>query len=220
MATQGLRIITRIAMSIAAHTEFTCPSCGVLSKAQTRGAVNAQDDPSAKAAILKGNYFNYRCTACGHEIRLLYNCLYIDPNSRQVICLIADDRDDGGKEAIRMAENLAMLKEGGFILRIVRSPNDLREKMLIFDCALDDRIVEIAKGTALSQLPADAFVSEIHFEVIGGLRVLTLLRRDEETTGKMRSTMSRTFRGSMTNLLWSMHRSCRRSGGMCFSVLM
>jgi predicted RNA-binding Zn-ribbon protein involved in translation (DUF1610 family) len=158
-------------MSIAAHTEFTCPSCGAVSKVQTRGPVNAQTDPSAKTAILKGTYFNYRCAACGNEIRLLYNCLYIDPDLRQAICLITDGSND--------AEHVPLLKNGGYILRIVRSVNDLREKLLIFDAALDDRIVEIAKGTALSQLPTDSFVSEIHFEVIGGLRVLVLIHRDE-----------------------------------------
>jgi hypothetical protein len=50
---------------------------------------------------------------------------------------------------------------------------------LIFDESLDDRIVEIAKGNALSQLEPDIFVSEIHFDIIGGRHVLTLFCKDE-----------------------------------------
>jgi hypothetical protein len=40
--------------------------------------------------------------------------------------------------------------------------------------------VEIAKGNALSQLDPNIFVREIHFDVIGGQRVLTLFCENGE----------------------------------------
>lgn len=159
-------------MPATAYSDVTCPSCGSLSKAEARGAVNAREDPAAKKAIIDGSFFSHTCPACGNTTRLIYNTLYVDPDKRVMIGLAADGGLDAQSQLMSAANGLSI--PDGFILRAVLNANDLREKILIFDAGLDDRIVEIAKGNALSCLEPDTFVSEIHFDVIGGRRVLTL----------------------------------------------
>jgi hypothetical protein len=134
--------------------------------------VNTQEEPSAKKAIIDGSFFDYTCGTCGNKTRLIYNTLYIDPARRMMVCLVADGGLDAQARMMSAAKDLPYPED--FILRVVHSANDLREKILIFDEGLDDRIVEIAKGNALSQLEPDTFVNEIHFDVIKGQRVLTL----------------------------------------------
>jgi hypothetical protein len=104
--------------------------------------------------------------------------LYIDPAGRVLLCLVAEGGLDA--EAQMMSASKSLSYPGDFLLRVVHSANDLREKILIFDAGLDDRIVEIAKGNALSQLDPAVFVKEIHFDVIGGQRVLTLFCKNDE----------------------------------------
>jgi hypothetical protein len=162
---------------IAAQSEFNCPSCSALSKAEARGAVNTQDEPSAKKAIIDGSFFDHTCIKCGHTTRLIYNMLYIDPARRIMVCLIAGGGLDAQAQMMSAAKELSYPED--FVLRVVHSANDLREKILIFDESLDDRIVEIAKGNALSQLDPDIFVREIHFDVIGGQRALTLFCKND-----------------------------------------
>jgi hypothetical protein len=159
-------------MSLAAQSEFNGPSCHTLSTVEARGIVNTQKEPSAKKAIIDGSFFDYTCGTCGNKTRLIYNMLYIDPARRMMVCLVADGGLDAQAQMMSAAKDLSYPED--FILRVVHSANDLREKILIFDESLDDRIVEIAKGNALSQLDPDVFVREIHFDVIGGQHVLTL----------------------------------------------
>jgi hypothetical protein len=170
--TAVLRQVTRIAMPIVAQSEFNCPSCSTLSTVEARGTVNAQEEPLAKKAIIDGSFFDHTCGTCGNKTRLIYNMLYIDPARRMMVCLVADGGLDAQARMMSAAKGLSYPDD--FILRVVHSANDLREKILIFDESLDDRIVEIAKGNALSQLEPDIFVREIHFDLIGGQRVLTL----------------------------------------------
>lgn len=159
-------------MAVTAHSEFNCPTCGSLSRAEARGAVNAQEEPMAKQRIIDGSFFEYTCGVCGAKTRLIYNMVYIDPAARLMVCLVAEGGLDAQAQLMNAVKDFSLPDD--FILRVVNSANDLREKVLIFDERLDDRIVEITKGNALSQLEAGIFVSEIHFDVIGGRRLLTL----------------------------------------------
>lgn len=48
----------------------------------------------------------------------------------------------GAADPVRMFEDL---RRNNYLLRIVRSQNELLEKLMIFDAGLDDRIIEILK---------------------------------------------------------------------------
>ena len=170
-------------MSLIQKNPIQCPRCGASSTADVWGSINVETDSHARDFILDGSLFMFQCPACGHETRLIYNTLYLDKERGQMFYLIegsGEERAAAEAEALAAAETTPFWRDGGFVLRIVHSANDLREKILLFDHGYDDRIVEICKGVALSQLPEDSVVLEIHFAVIAGQRVLALMGEDGE----------------------------------------
>jgi hypothetical protein len=174
-------------MPIVRENEFKCPRCNTSCKAAVSGSINVQNNPADKKKILDGSFFQFACTECGYETRLIYNCLYLDPMMKQMFYLIegnggVEEDKKAEEDAIRAADDFPSWKEEDYILRVVHSANDLREKLLIFDNGFDDRIVEICKGVALSQvlMEDDAYITEIHFEVVGKMQVLVLFSNDGE----------------------------------------
>lgn len=167
-------------MAVTQDTSFQCPQCGHECSAKVWGSINVKEKPELKGQILDGSFFVNTCPECGNEVTLVYNCLYLDEDNHQMFYLIAgngSEEDDfqAEQEAKAAANMVPFWREGDYILRIVHSASDLREKVMIFDAGYDDRVVEIAKGMALSQCPEGSYITEIHFASIAGQKVLVLI---------------------------------------------
>lgn len=86
-------------------------------------------------------YCRERCFPCTavHAARCWkrqQNCLYIDP----ALPLLLELAVPG--EPCRLQEVQEGLGDTKAIIRVVRTPEDMAEKLRIFDCGLDDRVVE------------------------------------------------------------------------------
>jgi len=95
------------------------------------------DDPEKKEELINGDLMRSKCIRCGYSTPVLYSLLYQDIARDFVVWLWLSPADPN------TADEMIFMRDYQF--RIVRSENELREKILIFDNGLDDRVLEICK---------------------------------------------------------------------------
>lgn len=129
-------------MSNTEIKKILCPKCNHDNELKVFKTVNATTDPQLREKLLGGQLFNFQCVGCGYEATLKYPVLYNDMKNRFMVYYIPDfDRDkveDSGLE--QEYEDLDDITR-----RVVRSFNELKEKIHIFESGLDDKAVEIVK---------------------------------------------------------------------------
>lgn len=138
-------------MSIKRNMEITCPRCNHKYTVVAWQSLNSSLDPKGKQELLEGTLFTAKCPQCGQSSQLEYTILFNDPeNELMVYCVSSQKEEREAKQAFQ-----AMPISG--VKRVVTSPNQLREKALIYENGLDDRTIEclklIAESTARQQNP-------------------------------------------------------------------
>lgn len=150
---------------------ITCPECGTENKITIWDSLNGDIDPDAKKELLNGTLFRFKCDKCGHESNLQYSILYHDMKNNAMVYFVHPDAvEETIRELIDM-ENKLPVKMDGYRKRVVCDQNTLREKAIIFDNGLDDRVVEIIKlmywANAQKQCPNNN-INAIYFMIIDG----------------------------------------------------
>lgn len=150
-------------MSQSAMQEITCPKCGKKHSFQVWDSINTLEFPEMKEKVRNDEAFRYRCPDCGATALLNYNFLYHQQEDKILIFVDADGSSYGDMEKILKQRGNAF---DGYRKRIVLSYNDFKEKLLIFDAGLDDRIVEIIKSSIWDNVEErykDKHIDEIYF---------------------------------------------------------
>ena len=111
--------------------EVTCVHCLGVGEKQLYPIINRQD-LEAKQNIFEEDLFLYRCPHCGHYQRISYECMYYDEKLKYAVVLSHDGH------------------------RFVKSVSELKEKIVIKENGLDDRIVEIMKHNIQTTLRSKA----------------------------------------------------------------
>ncbi|MEE3450657.1 MAG: CpXC domain-containing protein [Acutalibacteraceae bacterium] len=127
-----------------------CRKCGKTIEVNKWSAVNGDKNPDLKEKILSGELFSVRCRSCGAVSQLGYPMVYSDPTKNIMIWLVFDDEEVGHiksyyKTCKTQPDENGKTADKECRLRIVRNSFQLREKIMIADCGLDDKIVELAK---------------------------------------------------------------------------
>lgn len=126
-----------------------CPNCGRPGIYDHYASANVTLNPTLKDRVMDGSLFVYECPNCGEAIHVEASCLYHDMRKQLLIQL-----SPGAEDADQLKGIFNTLSDGGvdmafndtsYEVRLVSSLNGLREKILIADDDLDDRIVEIIK---------------------------------------------------------------------------
>lgn len=139
-------------MSASENVEITCPRCGKTGSFTVWHSINTDTDPEMRDAVRDGSAFIFECRKCGHRIPVNYGFLYHQPDERMMLHYCPNDESVNecltiyGKNG-KMAE----MQLDGYLTRIVRSINELREKLFIFDACLDDRVIEVMKLLYISE---------------------------------------------------------------------
>ena len=153
-----------------AAVKITCPICKKEHEAPLHHIVNIQTAPEMKDKLMKEDIFEFQCPDCGFWSQLQYDMLYADPEAKLFIFL--SDRKASAESAMQAVQTVTGSGDvpADAIIRIVYSPEDLREKIRIFDHGLDDRIVEIYKGFSVSQFDysENYYITDIRYDLIDG----------------------------------------------------
>ncbi len=140
-------------MSLSREEMITCPKCGHQSTFKIWQSINTMIDPEMKSAVRDLSAFRFTCPNCGNQAIIDYGFLYHQMEDRIMIFYAETDKDAEDfmstfkKEKFpeEMQDILGDFLNDNYLIRIVRSQNELREKLAIIDAGLDDRIIEIFK---------------------------------------------------------------------------
>lgn len=139
-------------MAMRSKVNFKCPKCGQTVEAEQWTAVNGDKNPQQKLKILEGSLFKAKCPKCGKETKIGYPMLYNDTKQNYMIWLVYDEEEvKHTTDYFKNSKNDLIEDENGDVVdkdcrqRIVMSPEALREKIMIFDSGLDDKMIEILK---------------------------------------------------------------------------
>ena len=128
------------------HTEeIVCPACQHKGNFEIWDSINTVLDPEMKEKVLNQSIFSYTCPNCGETFQLTYSTLYHQMEDLIMIYLVSKSEVEKTQELFCGENTLFDLSTDKCLKRIVTSPNQLIEKIQIFDAGKDDRIVELVK---------------------------------------------------------------------------
>ena len=148
-------------MSMKRAATYTCPECGTECSFTMWESLNADLDPEAKETLIAGKLFDQECSNCHKHTNVIYPILYHDMEHKIMIQLIGEDDDIAEqvkqfKMAINSLNNQFKKKQDdNYQYRVVNDHNDLREKALIFNDGLDDKVIEVLKKAFLLKLKSE-----------------------------------------------------------------
>jgi len=146
-------------MSSSRTVSITCPSCNADSDFLIWESINTMLDPEMKSAVRDRSAFLFTCPKCGAKTHIDYGFLYHQMEDRIIIHYA--NSDENAREIYDLVTGKSMpdmmkdMFSDDYLTRIVRSQNQLREKLAIFDSGLDDRIIEIFKIFLLARFQED-----------------------------------------------------------------
>lgn len=126
--------------------ELACPQCGKVHMCERYSVINVTEKPELKEKVLKNQIFVFTCEECGLTAPLTYESVYVD-SKKQMIIYLAPEMNANVEASMKMWEQVDAKHR-----RVVDNINDLKEKILIADRLLDDRIVEFMKIENVQQL--------------------------------------------------------------------
>ena len=162
-------------MSIERKETITCPECGQEQDFTVWQTLNGDIDSEAKKQLLEGTLFQFKCAHCGYESDVNYPMLYHDMQNKVMIYFTDEDSVEEALETMTNAEKQKDLAMPGYRKRIVTDQNVLREKAIIFDQELDDRVIEIIKlfyYSKVSEQVPEANIHAVYFFIANGKFIL------------------------------------------------
>lgn len=116
-------------------TKIACPECKKPYKIKIWDSVNVQLNPEKKEELLSNAFFKTVCPHCKAETYCIYGFLYHDMSKKYMISLMQD------------YSNISIMDDmsSEYFFRKVEDPNQLIEKIRIFDAGLNDIVMEIMK---------------------------------------------------------------------------
>lgn len=129
-------------MSTQMSKDVGCPKCGAALRTQMWPGICVQENPALRARILDETIFDWKCPECGYTAQFVYPCLYHDRERKFMVYLVPNGSE---KEFQPVDVNQKFPQLAPVTKRVVSSPAELKEKILIFEAGLDDRAVELVK---------------------------------------------------------------------------
>ena len=170
-------------MSRIDFQNITCPRCGRDHRIKVWSSLNAELNPLEKQSLLDGTFFRFECE-CSFSADIDAPLLYNDM-THQVMVYYVDE------ESVQKTQEMFSELVGDFNsamaeyrVRIVTDKNVLREKAVIFDLGLDDRVLEIVKLfyiTNLYEQRPNAKVEKVLFFTHEGKWYLQFMGADDLT---------------------------------------
>lgn len=154
-------------MAIRRPVNIKCPQCEKESTFSMWQNINSLEDPMLKQQILDGTLFDFKCPYCEYNVAMYYDITFNMPEHGVMLHMIADpEHAKKVPAAIEEHENMLPLEAQknakAYIHRVVPDLITLREKTLIFEAQLDDRVLELMKVIYNAQLKEQKGVEAEH----------------------------------------------------------
>jgi len=132
-------------MSKPNKVKITCPSCKKETDFVIWESINTTINPELKASVRDLSLFRCTCPECGAVNTINYCFLY--HQMEDSVLIYYANTEEAAEEQYRFVKGDDMWGMFGkdYMIRIVRSYNELLEKLRMIDHGLDDRVVEIYK---------------------------------------------------------------------------
>ncbi|MGN0437225.1 MAG: CpXC domain-containing protein [Lachnospiraceae bacterium] len=129
---------------------FDCPQCGKSIMFKIKPEIEIPYDEVYKTKIMNDKLFTVYCRNCNFGMPLGYDCTYDDMEQRYMIWtypgLTKEHMASIQNYNERLKNDRALrLARNDYRMRVVRTDTQLKEKIIIFDENIDDRVVEIMK---------------------------------------------------------------------------
>ncbi|MBR6173691.1 MAG: CpXC domain-containing protein [Eubacterium sp.] len=178
-------------MSIKHEVDVTCPNCRTPHPFGVWESINTSENPEMRSAVRDKSAFLFVCPTCGEKSMIDYGFLYHQMEDKIIIYYADSDARAEEIKTMLAAEDasdmVGDLRKGKYLVRVVRSLNELREKLAIFDAGLDDRIIEIYKIYVLSvyrkEHPDDHDIQTLYVRDPNGKRNLIQIIAGGKTGG-------------------------------------
>lgn len=122
----------------------SCPFCGNENKINTYDVIRPKDE--AFSEIMNGHLTFFKCPNCEKLSPIIKNFIYLDEGKKFVIL-----HKNNEKEFV----DLSGFEDKDYLIRIVSNIYELREKIILFNHGLNDRIVELMKVLYKYEVEAD-----------------------------------------------------------------
>lgn len=130
-------------MSESRTLTVACPLCGHEQPFESWDCLHAEANPELKDSLLAGTLTLLMCKECGANTDVLHPLLYQDGSRHLMVWLVPGE---GRPEPVlELFGDKAPELLTSYQFRLVRSLNALKEKVLIADAGLDDRVMELFK---------------------------------------------------------------------------
>jgi tetratricopeptide (TPR) repeat protein len=134
--------------------EMTCPGCKQVQKVDIWDSINVTSDPQLMEKFINGEINVFECNGCGACEPLFIDWLYQDMEKKIMIFVQYSDRNL--REEMKESDNRFPPELlDGRKSRIVKDEFDLLNKLAIFECNLDDRVVEFLRMLIVGKLHRD-----------------------------------------------------------------
>ena len=178
-------------MSMERTVEISCPVCGKKGLYQVWDSINTGIE-RAKEKAISGELFEFKCDKCGNISRFSQKFLFHDMTHGYMIQHTSTEAEFNEAVNVFKRECEEINSEGTFSdliknyrFRVVRSLNEFREKVCIFDAGLDDRVIEICKVYELSKMaeerPEVENIESLFYIDESGSKMLQVMLDDNET---------------------------------------
>lgn len=132
---------------------YVCDHCHSTNEFDVTEYVNAQQNPQLKEKLIEGKLFLQHCHRCGSENIVVSSMLYEDDDLHYFVEMVpAGDTETGKKLERKYLSKETQKNAGAYQKRVVHEPNDLLEKIAVFEEGLDDRVIEIMKLSAAAAI--------------------------------------------------------------------
>lgn len=129
-------------MSRYHEEKIICPSCGKEGNFLVWDSINTVINPEMKEKVRNRSAFAFICPHCHQSAEVQHQFLYHQMEDNLMIYQV-NEKEVGTTQELFL--NFKTETKSEYIFRIVRSREELLEKLKIFDAGLDDRIVEVEK---------------------------------------------------------------------------
>ena len=184
---------------------IVCPECGHEQVIEVTPSVNVTLDPEMRDKVLSGEIFQFTCEKCGFSGFAGFPMIYEDKetNGGFLVYLEPDcpDRVVGidGDVADKVLLN-------SITMRLVTTFNELKEKIFAFEAGIDDRVLELFKVLALSNMEASEDQAKPD-----ELRFIQITEKDGEKTISLAAFREEQYLGVL-DMPYSLYQSCVITG--------